>query len=120
MKHYNKDIGNYGEDLACNYLINNKYSIIYRNFHCKSGEIDIIAMKDNTLIFIEVKSRYNKNYGLALLSVNYKKQMKIRNVAKYFIHINNMYKYNVRFDVCEIYFNYYDDTYSINYINNAF
>ncbi|WP_394896049.1 YraN family protein, partial [Clostridium baratii] len=45
MKKYNKDIGNYGEDLASSYLINKGYKIIDRNFSNRFGEIDIICSK---------------------------------------------------------------------------
>ncbi|PAF47006.1 hypothetical protein BKH41_08235 [Helicobacter sp. 12S02232-10] len=44
------------EDLACSYLQNNDFEIIKRNFFCKYGEIDIIALKNKTLHFVEVKS----------------------------------------------------------------
>lgn len=120
MKEYNKEIGNYGEALTCTYLIKNNHTILFRNFHCKTGEIDIISKKNNVLVFTEVKSRYNRLYGYAFESVDYKKQAKIKQIAKYYIYINNLYKYNIRFDVCEIYFNYFDNSFKINYINNAF
>ena len=51
-----KTKGNLGEDKACEFLINKNYKIIDRNFYFKGGEIDIIAFKDNTIHFIEVKS----------------------------------------------------------------
>ncbi|PIR43998.1 hypothetical protein COV23_02275 [Candidatus Wolfebacteria bacterium CG10_big_fil_rev_8_21_14_0_10_31_9] len=51
------ETGQYGENLACNYLIANKYKIIDRNFSKPYGEIDIIAKyKDGTLVFVEVKT----------------------------------------------------------------
>ena len=61
-----KEIGEIGEKLATNYLIQNNYQIIKRNFTCRQGEIDIIA-KDKIkkeLTFIEVKTRTNFKYGL--------------------------------------------------------
>ncbi len=48
--------GNLAENTACEYLTTNKFKIIKRNFYFKGGEIDIIAFKENTLHFIEVKS----------------------------------------------------------------
>ena len=52
-----KQIGKIGEDMACNYLLQNNYKIIDRNFHCRQGEIDIIAVDNTTkeMVFIEVK-----------------------------------------------------------------
>lgn len=59
----NKDIGNFSEDLAKKYLEKNDYSILDCNFKNFLGEIDIICKKNNLLIIVEVKSRYNNNYG---------------------------------------------------------
>ncbi len=60
------ELGNYGEDLACEYLVNNKYRIIERNYKKPWGEIDIVAIDpDKTLVFIEVKTlRQSTNFGL--------------------------------------------------------
>jgi len=51
-----QEVGKLGEDLACRYLSENNYQIIDRNYLKKWGEIDIVARKDNVLVFIEVKS----------------------------------------------------------------
>jgi len=51
-----KNKGNLAEDKACRYLEENNFKILKRNFYFKGGEIDIIAFKDKTLHFIEVKS----------------------------------------------------------------
>ncbi len=48
--------GNLAEDRACSYLLNNGFNVIERNFYSRFGEIDIIALRDKTLHFIEVKS----------------------------------------------------------------
>jgi putative endonuclease len=50
-------IGQLGEEVACNFLIKNEFSILERNYTRKWGEIDIIAEKDNKRYFIEVKSK---------------------------------------------------------------
>lgn len=50
-------LGKFGEDIACRYLVENKYKVIERNFRQKWGEIDIIAKApDKTLVFVEVKT----------------------------------------------------------------
>ena len=54
-----KSKGNYAEERACKFLENKGFKIINRNFYFKGGEIDIIALKANTLHFIEVKSGKN-------------------------------------------------------------
>ncbi|MBI5079167.1 YraN family protein [Candidatus Wolfebacteria bacterium] len=54
---YKSEFGNFGEDIACKYLVNNGYKIISRNFRKPWGEIDIITKApDKTLVFTEVKT----------------------------------------------------------------
>ena len=67
--HYNKTIGKYGETIAADYLINNGYKILDRNFQTRYGEVDIIGVKDDLIIFFEVKSRYTNSFGTPLESV---------------------------------------------------
>lgn len=55
--------GNYGEDLACEYLKKNGYKILERNYRIRGGEIDIVAMDGETLVFVEVKTRWSHEYG---------------------------------------------------------
>lgn len=120
MNKENKNIGNYGEDLASQYLENNNHKIINKNFTIRQGEIDIISIINNILVFTEVKSRYSKKYGTPLESISYSKMKNIKFLASYFIYKNKLYDYNVRFDVIEVMFNYYDNEYKINHIKDAF
>ena len=99
MKKYNKSIGFYGEDLSVEFLKKEGYSILEKNFNCSSGEIDIIAIKDEIISFIEVKSRFSNSFGNPKESVTFSKQGIIINVAKYYLHIKNLYNYYIRFDV---------------------
>ena len=91
-----------GEKIAQGYLKNNGYEVLETNFYTKKGEIDIIVKKDNYIIFVEVKTRNNLEYGTPAMSVNNTKKKHIKSAAKIFIHINGLYKYNIRFDVIEI------------------
>jgi len=61
-----QEIGRIGEDLACEYLINNKYRVIERNYRRPWGEIDIIAKDpDKTIVFVEVKTLHESTtFGL--------------------------------------------------------
>ncbi len=52
-----REIGQLAEDLACKYLEYCNYQILQRNYHCRFGEIDIVCLKDNSLVFVEVKAR---------------------------------------------------------------
>ena len=108
--------GKIGEEIARRYLVLIGMKIICSNYKTKFGEIDIIAKLENKIIFVEVKSRMSKDYGLACEAVDYKKASKITSVAKYYISTNNLKNYEIRFDVIEIYF----IEEKINHIENAF
>ena len=106
---YNKTIGKYGETIAADYLINNGYEIL-----------DRIGQKDDMIIFFEIKSRYTNSFGTPLESVTCHKKGKIISISSYYIYVNNLYDYNIRYDVIEIIFNHLNDTYKINHLIDAF
>ena len=84
------DLGSLYEEKAIKYLIDNGFKIIKQNYHCKIGEIDIIAIKDNILRFIEVKYRKNDLYGTPIQAVNLAKQKKIYSAAQWFLAEHNI------------------------------
>lgn len=94
-----KEIGNYGEDRACEFLENNGITVLKRNFHARCGEIDIIAKDGNTIIFVEVKTRQSKMYGNPSEFVDYRKQEKIIQTALYYLGNDDT---DMRFDVIEV------------------
>lgn len=120
MKKLNKEIGNYCENLAKEYLINNKYRILDCNFRNFLGEIDIICVQDKTLIIIEVKGRYNYDYGLPKESINLSKQKSIIKVTNSYIYYKKLININIRFDVIEVYLNPQDTLFKINHLKDAF
>ncbi len=97
-----KEKGKEAEDRITDYLISKGYTIIERNFKTTFGEIDIIAEKNNCLIFIEVKSLFREISFLSEEKINRKKREKILKVAEYFL-IKNLRKFSkiegIRFDV---------------------
>lgn len=120
MKKFNKAIGDFGEDISASYLLSLGFEIIKRNFNCRLGEIDIIARKKNIIHFVEVKSRYNRDYGFPMESVNFSKMKKLRLVAKYYIVKNHFTNINCCFDVLEIFLEYNSKDYKINFLEDAF
>ena len=99
----NRQIGSYYEVLAEEYLKDKGYKILAQNFRCKLGEVDIIALDKDTLVFVEVKYRASADYGLPTAAVNRQKQMRISNVASYYVYSHKQYTdYNCRFDVISI------------------
>ena len=107
-------LGKTGEDIAVEYLIEKNYKIIERNFYCKNGEIDIIALKDNYLIFIEVKTRSSTEYGLPSEAVTKKKLESLYKTAKYYVYTRNLQDEFIRFDVIEVYCK--NSKYEVNHI----
>ncbi len=110
-----KIIGHTGEVLAKNFLIKKGYEILFTNYRTKIGEIDIIALENNELVFIEVKTRTNKNF-LASEAITYKKQKTIANVGEIFLEETSPKYDNIikRFDLVLI------DEWNISLIKNAF
>ncbi len=111
-------IGISGEDIAVNYLINLNYKISYRNFRSYFGEIDIIAIDKNELVFIEVKTRTQKNFGTPAEAVDINKKHHIYKTAEYFLLLNNLENSLIRFDVIEIFINKNKDV-KLSHIKNA-
>lgn len=107
-----------GEERATNFLKNNGYLILARNFRTNFGEIDIIARKDEEYIFVEVKTRTSKKYGRPVDSINQIKRKHIVQASKYYIYINNLQNKCVRYDIIEVYIN--EKNHFINHIKNVF
>ncbi len=77
-----KELGNLGEELACEYLVKNGYKIIGRNYRINFGEIDVIVKKrgffaNKTIHFVEVKTLSGSNGFNPEEHVNYKKQNRL-------------------------------------------
>ena len=118
MQGHNKLLGNYGEQLAVDFLEAASYKILERNFSCRLGEIDIIAVKEDTIIFTEVKTRTGETYGTPSQAVNNNKQTKLVKTALFYLNNKNLFDYMSRFDVIEIIME--KDVYKINHIIDAF
>lgn len=102
---YNKIVGNIGENMAADILEQQGYEVIARNYTCKLGEIDIIAIdiKDKVISFIEVKTRTSSKYGYPAQAISNDKIRHIKNVANYFLREHRDFRcYNARFDIVEI------------------
>lgn len=98
-----KVIGSDGENRAVAFLISNGYEIIARNWRTKRGEIDIIAVKDDVLIFIEVKTLPSGNLETLSHELNSRKQKRIIETAKFFLLTNRKYNDSkIQFDVLVI------------------
>ncbi len=93
-------IGRQGEDQAVQFLIEKGFQIIERNYHSRFGEVDVVGVDKDVLVFIEVKTW--PSFGLEQLEqgINTRKQKRIIETAKYFLSMNRKYmSMAMRFDV---------------------
>ena len=85
MKNFNHVLGVQGEIIAAEFLKKKKYIILEKNYTTKIGEVDIIAKDNDVIVFVEVKERGTKRFGLPREAVTLYKQNKIRLVASQYL-----------------------------------
>ena len=111
--------GVWGELFTARYLRDNGFKIISSNYSCRFGEIDIIAMKDDIIGFVEVKTRAQDSESRPMEAVDEEKQNKMRMTADSFLSYSGL-KNATRFDVCEVWLDEEQKLVKLNYIPNAF
>lgn len=114
-----RSVGTWGEAQVANYLRKNRYRLVAHSYHCRFGEIDLIAMDGKTLCFVEVKTRSNLSMGLPREYVNDAKQERIRKTALFYLSEKEL-DCPMRFDVAEVYQSGSGALERIEYIKNAF
>lgn len=98
-----QQVGKKIENLASAYLQKHNLKLVTTNYSCKMGEIDLIMMDKEILVFIEVRYRRDRNYGDAVGSINKSKQNKIKKTASYYLQQHKLYdKISCRFDVVAV------------------
>lgn len=111
------ELGKKGEEIIAQDLENKGFKICQKNYKVKFGEIDIIAQKNDLLVFVEVKLRRNPLFYLSELIVP-SKQKKIIKTALWYISTNKINNKIYRFDVALL--ESTNNDYTITYIENAF
>ena len=95
-------LGERGEALAWGFLKREGYDILEKNFRTRFGEIDIIAEKAGTLVFLEVKTRRNTRFGLPEEAVDWKKRQKLGRMAEAFLQNKRLENRPARFDILSV------------------
>ncbi|MFT6593877.1 MAG: putative endonuclease [Zhongshania sp.] len=95
------DTGAQAEQGACQLLKKHDLKIIHQNYRSRFGEIDIIALSEYHLIFVEVRYRQNTAFGSASETVTRKKQQRILLTARHFLSRGEYAELPCRFDVIE-------------------
>ena len=111
----NKAIGTIGELHAKEIYVRKGFSILESNFFNhrgkQLGEIDVIAVKDKDIRFVEVKTRTNNRYGEGIESINYFKQKRMLRIAQLFLARNPKYlSFQPHFDVATVQLNRVDNS----------
>ena len=92
-------LGAQGERLAARHLRRRGYAIVQRNYRCRHGEIDLVALDGGVLVFVEVKTRAQSQFGLPIEAVDRRKQEQVARVAREFVRQHRLYDRAIRFDV---------------------
>jgi putative endonuclease len=99
---YNQRVGAFGEGLAKKYLINKGYKIIGSNIKTGNQELDIIALKHNILVFIEVKTRASLIYGEADEAIFRKKIISLKRAVNKYLSSSEIFYQDVRLDLVSV------------------
>lgn len=95
-------LGLWGEEQAAGYLESRGYAILHRRYHCREGELDLVAQRDGYICFVEVKLRKDRRLAQAREFVTPAKQRKVRIAAQYYL-LDHPTDLQPRFDVIEVY-----------------
>lgn len=111
------ELGKEGEAIALKYLLDNGYEILEKNFRHLKAEVDIIALKNNELIFVEVKTRSTDYFGEPAESVTRSKQRLMAEAADFYV-VNKKQGCEVRYDIISIVIK--NNTHTLHHIRDAF
>jgi len=114
-----KQVGNRGEDIAVNFFSQKGFEIIERNYRYGHGEIDIVVKDGEILVFVEVKTRKNLEFGPPELAITKSKQRQVRKISEAYLVDKNISNTDCRIDVVAILLRKNLPP-KINHIENAF
>ena len=109
-------VGRWGEQIAVDTLVAGGYAIVERNWRCGHLELDIIARKDNVMVFVEVKTR-SADYADGVSAVDMRKRSRMVRSADTYLRMLP-HDYDFRFDIIAI--NGTPESYTVEHIPDAF
>jgi putative endonuclease len=115
---FKKREGDFGEAIACDYLTKQGYKIIDRNFRIRGGEIDIIAIENGTLAFVEVKTRSSSAFGSPLEAITSWKLRSLIKTAQFYKSKHPELPESMRIDAVAILLNNCNNMISIEVVKN--
>mmetsp|Transcript_34017 Transcript_34017/g.78405 ORF Transcript_34017/g.78405 Transcript_34017/m.78405 type:complete len:126 (-) Transcript_34017:428-805(-) len=111
-------LGHIAEDLAARHLGKQGFCIIARNYRYQRAEIDIIAQKEQLLVFVEVKARSNDQFGHPETFVSHKQRTLVHTAAEYYVTVHN-WCHAIRFDIIAV-LRCFDGQLYLNHFEDAF
>jgi putative endonuclease len=112
-----KRTGRRGEEIAAAYFVEQGYKILQRNWRCSSGELDIVMESNDTLVFVEVRTRTSRLFGLAEESITPAKQTRLVELAQTYLQQTASPHPSWRIDIAAVYLG--AGAPQINHIKNA-
>jgi putative endonuclease len=113
-----RETGRRGEEIAAAFLARSGFRLLERNFRCRAGEIDLVAVDGETVVFVEVRSRTGVGRGTPLESVAWRKQVQVGRVARHFLTLRRWHERPARFDVVGVRFD--ADPPAVEHVRAAF
>lgn len=110
--------GKKAEQLAAEFLAEQGLRIVAQNVRCLLGEIDLVAQHGKTVVFVEVKARFSKGYGLPQEMVSASKQQRLTRLAQWYLKKHGLTRQAARFDVVAI--QWVEGEPAVTWIANAF
>lgn len=96
------ELGAHGEAIAARYLQERGLTVLDRNWRCREGEIDLVAVDGDTVVVVEVKTRSGVDYGRPAEAVTRQKLARLRRLAQLWLAANRVGWVEVRFDVVAV------------------
>jgi putative endonuclease len=97
-----RERGGAGEDAALGVYLHRGYQLVARNWRCRLGELDLVLVRGDTLVFCEVKTRRGSSFGGGYEAVTWRKRAKLRSLAEAFLLESTARPGATRFDVASV------------------
>ncbi|CDF85856.1 Conserved hypothetical protein [Pseudomonas knackmussii B13] len=116
-----QELGRQAESLACEHLQGQGMRLLARNWRCRRGELDLVMLDGDTVVFVEVRCRRHEAWGGALESVDARKRQRLTAAAEHFLQQEARWsRHPCRFDVIAVQHSAGDSPAQLNWISNAF
>ena len=114
------NVAKIGESLAVAHFKARECEILERNYRARRGEIDLIVRDGQFIVFVEVKTRRSRKFGLPQAAVTRQKQRQISKIAVVYLQREKLWDAPCRFDVIGIHLSYHAELLQLEHIENAF